>query len=198
MPVPQATTVHDFVIKSIIGDPGVTNQEILVELQDKLKMMVATDTETLKIDDPFGTWFVDRYFILVEALDENGNNVIFNLKEVYLCGDGDGPLELDLVHIQNINLDETDKNLLSPPEITITDKTGGVMSLVLLTGNGCVDLISELAKSGRAGEVGLGSDERLAIQLVGDNGDHVDSVKCIAFTPNAAETLVCDILPILT
>ena len=106
-----------------------------------------------------------------------------------------GPLELDFVHIQNIILDEIDKEITSIPEITISDDFGFAMSLILLTSNGCVDLISELAKSGRAGAVGLGSDERLAIQLVGNNGDHVDSVKCIAFTPNAAETLVCDIQP---
>jgi len=198
MPVQKVSTVHDFLIASILGEPGVTNQEIAEELKDKLKMMVATDEEDLAVGDDFGTGQVSGYYILVEALDENGDNVIFNLKEVYLCGSAEGEictLEVDAVHIQNIILDEIDKDIISIPDITITNAFGVDINEPLLTDTGCVDVISELADSGRAGEVGLGSDERLAIEIGGLPGDSVDFVKCIAFTPNSAEELICDIQP---
>jgi len=200
MPVEKATTVHDFLIASILGEPGVTNQEILEELKDKLKMMVnVTDTEITPIPtmgEPFGDGNVNGYNILVEALDENKENVIFNLKEVYLCGSGSGgnTLQVDYVYIQNISFDPTN-NIVTNSDITITNAFGGALNKDVLDNTGCVDIVSALADTGRAGEVGLGSDEELVIEIGGIFGDRVDFVKCIAFTPNAAEELICDVQP---
>jgi len=196
MPVQQANTVHFQIIDAINGFPGVTNQDIAEELKDKIKLMVATDTETLDIGQPAGPGTVEGYNIFVEALDENKENVIFNLKEVYLCGDGSNntTVEVDFIWIENIKFDPI-FNFTTSADIKITSVSGSSMNTFLLTGIGCVDIISELADSGRAGAMGLGSDEELVIEIDGIPGNHVNFVKCIAFTPNAAEELICDIQP---
>jgi len=199
--IDKASTVHFDIINAVIGDLGITNQDISEELKDKLKLMNATDTETLVIgqSNPSGPGFVDGYNILVEALDENKENVIFNLKEVYLCGTGGSRLEVQFVYIQNISFDPT-FNFVVPgsADITIATLSGSGLGENLFdrSTRACVDVISKLAQSGRAGAMGLGSDERLVIQIGGfTNVGDVDFVKCIAFTPNAAEELICDIQP---
>jgi len=196
MPVQQANTVHFQIIDAILGEPPTTNQDIAEELKDKIKLMVATDEEELEVGDFVeDVGFVDGFNIFVEALDENGENVIFNLKEVYLCGDGGGDtLAVDFIWIENIEFDEI-LNFTTSSDIKITSSSGGSMNTVLLTSEGCVDIISELADSGRAGAMGLGSDEELVIEIGGQLDNHIDFVKCIAFTPNAAVELICDIQP---
>ena len=190
--IDKVSTVHFELIDAIIGVPGVTNQDISDELKDKLKLMNATDTETVVVGDDF----VIGYNIVVEA--KNGEeNVPFNLKEVYLCGSApqNDSLQADRVYIENIEFDP-DTNEALDADVVIRDLNGNDMGVPLITtGTGCVDIISALADNGRAGAMGLGSDEELAIVVRGSSGDFVDFVKCIAFTPNAADTLVCDIQP---
>jgi len=216
MPVEKASTVHQTIIDAInagntalaiqlledLGgghdDLGIGHSDITAELQDKLKLMNATDTETFVIgqSNPSGPGLVDGYNILVEALDGE-KNVNFNLKEVYLCGSGNTILEVQFVHIQNISFDPT-FNFVVPDsaDITIATLSGANLgeNLFEASASGCVDVISELADTGRAGAMGLGSDEELVIEISGSGGD-VNFVKCIAFTPNAAEELICDIQP---
>ena len=195
IPIDKASTIHLELIAALTGDLGITNQDIVEDLKDKLKLMNATDTETLEIGDDFGPGEVIGFNILVEALDENQENVNFNLKEVYLCGDGGGDtLQVDFIYIENIEFN-VPFGFVTDADITIASLSGGAMNINLLSSEGCVDIISALADNGRAGAMGLGSDEELVIEIDGLLDNHIDFVKCIAFTPNAADTLICDIQP---
>ena len=197
MPVQQANTVHFQIVDAILGEPPVTNQDIAEELKDKIKLMVATDEEELEVGDFVeSVGFVDGFNIFVEALDENKENVIFNLKEVYICGTApaNDTILVDKVYIENIQFNA--ENVAINADVIIANLFGNSMGLTLvLSGSACVDVISVLANDGRAGAMGLGSDEELAIVITGSNGDFVDFVKCIAFTPNKADTLRCEIVP---
>ena len=192
--IDKASTLHFEIIDAINGFPGVTNQDIVDDLEDKLKLMNATDTETVVVGDDF----VIGYNIVVEALN-NGTNVNFNLKEVYLCGSApvNDTIRVDRIYIQNVTFSEETNEALDA-DVVIKDLLGNNMDVQLITtGTGCVDVISALAADGRAGAMGLGSDDDLAIVVRGSPGDFVDFVKCIAFTPNKADTLRCEIVPIL-
>jgi len=183
--IDKVSTVHFEILDAIIGIPGVTNQDIADELKDKLKLMVNfTDIETPTVVD--GTT-VDGYLIFVEALDENKENVPFNLKEIYLCGTATqfDSLNANRIFIEDVEFDED--NLPIAADILISDINGGPMLVSLITDNsGCVEVLSALANNGRAGAMGLGSDKELVVLVRGEPGDFVDFVKCIAFTPNAA------------
>jgi len=191
--IDKASAVHFEIIDAVIGVPGVTNQEIIEDLEDKLKLMNATNSTTAVID--FET--VDGYNIVVEALDGNGTNVNFNLKEVYLCGTApvNTTILVDKVYIENIVFDGETNEALGA-DVIIASKTGGPIGFPLVISNSaCVDVLASLAASGRAGANGLGSDKELAIVITGSPDDVVEFVKCIAFTPNEAVTLRCDIQP---
>jgi len=198
IPVQKATTVHEFVIAALTGDAGITNQDIIVELKDKLKLMVEEEDQLITIGGG-----VIGFTIEVEATNAELENVPFNLKEVYLCGYSGNrvsdAITIEFVHIENVVLSET-FGFVIDQDIKITDFDGtslGPGGIDIIDGYTCVDIVSALAKDGRAGAVGLGSDSNLVIELSGDLGDHVDFVKCIAFTPNEAVLLKCDIEPIL-
>jgi len=191
--IDKVSTVHFEIINAIIGNPGVTNQDISEELKDKLKLMNATDTETVVID--LDT--VDGYNIVVEAKNGEGENVVFNLKEVYLCGTApkNTTILVDKVYIENIVFDGETNEALGA-DVIIASKTGGPIGFPLVISNSaCVYVLASLAASGRAGANGLGSDKELAIVITGSPDDVVEFVKCIAFTPNEAVTLRCDIQP---
>jgi len=211
MPVEKASTVDQQIIDAInagntalalelledLGgghdDLGIGHSDITGELKDKLKLMVETDDEYITIVEP-----VVGFTIEVEARNAELENVPFNLKEVYLCGysgnSASDAITIEFVHIENVDF------LFGAPfgaDIKITDVDGGTLDIDIIDGYTCVDIISALANSGRAGSVGLGSDSNLVIELSGDIGDYVTFLKCIAFTPNEAITLKCDIEPIL-
>jgi len=196
--IDKASTLHFEIIVAIIGFPGFTNQDIVDDLEDKLKLMNATDTETAVIDNDI----VDGYNIVVEALN-NGTNVNFNLKEVYLCGGApaNDTIFVDRIYIENVTFSELNNRAVDA-DVIIKDLDGLNLRVQLITtGTGCVEVLSALANAGppdgigRAGAMGLGSDDDLAIVISGSSGDFVDFVKCIAFTPNKADTLICDIQP---
>jgi len=211
IPVQKATTFDQFIIAALTGDAGITNQNIAEELKDKLKLMVQEEEEFLEIGDEisFSPFVVDGFTIEVEARNALEENVLFNLKEVYLCGySGNGgngpppvPITIQFVYIENVIFDPTFGFVVpGTADIKITDLDGtslGIDGIDVIDGYTCVDLVSALADNGRAGAVGLGSDSNLVIELSGDLGDHVDFVKCITFTPNEATTLKCDLEPIL-
>jgi len=207
IPVQKATTVHEFIIAAINGDAGISNQDIAEELKDKLKIMNATDDDFLEIGDDisFSPFIVDGFTIEVEARNALEENVPFNLKEVYLCGYSGNlvsvAITIQFVYIENVILDPTFGFVVpDSADIKITDFDGsslGIDGIDIIDGYTCVDVVSALAGNGRAGAVGLGSDSNLVIELSGDLGDHVDFLKCIAFTPNEATTLKCDLKPIL-
>jgi len=191
IPIQKATTFDEFIIAAINGDAGISNQDIAEELKDKLKIMNATDDDVFQMG-----LFDDGFNILVEALNAEKENVPFNLKEVYLCGySGEVveplPITIDFVYIEDVVLNEF--GFVVDFDIRITDESGDPLDIDIIDGYTCVDIVSALANSGRAGAVGLGSDTNLVIRLSGDDGDKVNFLKCIAFTPNEAETLVCDI-----
>ena len=196
IPVEKATTFDEFIIAAINGDAGISNQDIAEELKDKLKLMVEEEEQTINLS--VGT---PGFTIEVEATNAELENVPFNLKEVYLCGYSGVvnltvfPIRIEFVHIEDVDFDPNGSPFGA--DITITNSAGTNMALVVIDGYTCVDVVSALAKSGRAGAVGLGSDSNLVIEFSGDSPEsHVDFVKCIAFTPNEATTLKCDMEPI--
>jgi len=196
IPIQKATTFDEFIIAAINGDAGISNQDIAEELKDKLKIMVAEEEQTINLSE--GT---PGFTIEVEATNAANENVMFNLKEVYLCGYSGVvnltvfPIRIEFVHIEDVDFDPGGSPFGA--DITITDPDGTNMALTIINGYTCVDVVSALANSGRAGAVGLGSDNNLVIEFSGDSpGTHVDFVKCIAFTPNEATTLKCDMEPI--
>jgi len=195
IPIQKATTFDEFIIAAINGDAGISNQDIAEELKDKLKLMVEEEEQTINLS--VGT---PGFTIEVEATNADNENVTFNLKEVYLCGySGNGnevvfPISIQLVHIEDVDFFPNGSPFGA--DITITNSAGTNMNIYIIDGYTCVDVVSALANSGRAGAVGLGSDSNLVIEFSGDSPDHVDFVKCIAFTPNEATTLKCDMEPI--
>jgi len=200
IPVQKATTVHEFVIAALTGDAFITNQDISEELKDKLKLMVATDDDFFQINDEIlDPGDIIGFTIEVEAF-AGFEHVPFNLKEVYVCGSavGDATITIEFIHIEDVLLDGLTGAVFAQ-DIKITDVDGsslGPDGIDIIDGTTCVDIISALAKDGRAGAVGLGSDTNLVIELDGDDPDFVDFVKCIAFTPNEAEILFCNLEPI--
>jgi len=197
IPIQKATTFDEFIIAAINGDAGISNQDIIEELKDKLKLMVAEEEQTINLSAG-----IPGFTLEVAALNADQENVPFNLKEVYLCGYSGGgntevfPISIQLVHIENV--DFSGNGTPFGADITITDFDGTNLNIYIIDGYTCVDVVSALAASGRAGAVGLGSDSNLVIQFSGDSPDHVDFVKCIAFTPNEAEELICDLKPIIS
>ena len=198
IPVQKATTVHEFIIAALTGDAGISNQDIIEELKDKLKLMVKTDDDVFQFGSIVGPGTVTGFTITVEALNADQENVPFNLKEVYLCGEAtfNDTIFIEFVHIENVVLSGITGSVIDQ-DIKITDTDGGTLAIDIIDDDTCVDIVSALADSGRAGAVGLGSDSNLVIELGANSPDIVDFLKCIAFTPNEAETLVCDIEPIL-
>ena len=221
-PVQQATTVHQSIIDAINagndalaielldtleGDHG----DITDELKDKLKLLNATDTQTITMGDTSVPGFqFDGFTITVNATNADNELVIFNLKEIYICGDGSNQgFDIQAIGIENAVLDS---ELLDLDDADIIIQT---FEIPLFVGvENCVDVITRIAMGGPhldhftgepvpafAGQMGLGSDGNLIISVQGgqsNTSDFVDFVKCIAFVPNEAVTLVCDIEPTLT
>jgi len=222
IPVNQATTVHTQIIDAInagntalalelledLGgghdDLGVGHFNITAELQDKIKLLNATDDEVINFSN-----FVNAT-ITVEALNAANQTVIFNLKEVYLCGIVGGEpgisnyVTVNSIWIQNVNF--TENGVPDEADIEIFDIYGGPLGVELIGGDTCVEVLSSLATPGigmaveivevypgRAGAMGLGSDNNLVILLDLPSSGQLYFVKCIAFTPNEAVELVCDL-----
>jgi len=228
MPVQKSTTVHNPIIDAInagntalalelledLGgghdDLGVGHFNITAELQDKIKLLNATDNELIE----FSPRNVIGATITVNATNAENELVVFNLKEVYLCGDVDNGRDIVVkaIWIENVVFNEMFGNP-EDADIVIKDIYGNSLDIPLIGGETCVDIISSLANPGFeievcviceysdngrgvAGAVGLGSDTDLVIELSSQFSGQLDFVKCIAFTPNEAVELACDLEPI--
>jgi len=159
--------------------------QIKEDLRDKLKLIVGNHTDDVEAQQD------ETFLITINATNIAGELVIFNLKELYVCGE----VELDAATGGQLAVREA---IIEDGDIVIGN-FGGVVGIIDgdSTGESCADVLSLFAAIGRAGAAGLGSESNIVIKLdmffEGTGSGTITLVKCIAFVPQEAETLTCDV-----
>ena len=175
IPVQQATTVHDEIIAAIQGSISGSQDAILEDLEDKIKLSSASFGPTAA-----SVQNNDTSAIIITALDGT-QETTFNLKECYLEATTNNNNDDDVQVIA----------ILVDDEAIYTGVNQGFTSFGPFSGPtvGSVTATVEIL-SGLGFHTGLGAEEEIQILVEVDDGDLIKDVTCIAFVQNSADLKV--------
>jgi len=175
MPVEKATTVHLEIIAAIQGFMTNSQDAILLDLEEKIKLSSASDGPTITSGNNNLV-----AVITIRALD-GGQPTTFNLKECYLTGTTDNLFD-DEIEVKAITVDSRQ---------VFTGVNRGFSAYGPVTAStGLFNLASVEIISGLGFHTGLGADDTITMDVEVDEGDRINEIKCIAFVQQSADLLV--------
>ena len=175
MPVDKATTVDDAIIAALNGTIANSYDEVLLDLEDKIKLSSASDGTSFTSGEDDGTSTVT-----IQALDD-GQPTTFNLKECYLQGESttnntSDEVEVVAIFIDGIQLYQGSDRQFSRFGPIDTSNTINTATVEIISGLGF--------------HTGLGADDTITITVIVDFDDRVKDITCIAFVQNSADLVV--------